>query len=154
MKSANNPNRRELLGALGAIGVVGMSSEASAAAGESFITTKTDRQEYARLRDLDLDDPKVLESGKKMPTGKIGDITFGRLMSGSNLISMNMHARDLDYVGALAAGTISAKDGITYAFESGADFICLGMFDWQVTQDVDIAIKAVEKSKNRKRPWM
>jgi hypothetical protein len=54
----------------------------------------------------------------------------------------------------LAAGAIPAKDGISYAFESGADFICLGMFDWQVREDVDIVIKAVNKFKNRKRPWM
>jgi len=352
MKSAKNPNRREVLGALGALGVAGMPSRASAGgrADALAIATKADRQEHGRLKDLDLDAPEVLARQKKMPTGKIGDITFGRLMSGSNLISMNMHARDLDYVGALAtrynteerilmtlklceehgingivlknhnfkrfrlskywdewggkmqwladvittdinkyeqlleehlelgasaaylwggasdiwynqgkqgnivrayeimrkhnipvgicahrlepirfcekeglkpdfymktlhhdrywsahpsenrrfiemfekespkhseyhdnmfcheheetvdfmkdvkvpwiafkvlaAGAIAPKDGITYAFESGADFICLGMFDWQVREDVEIAIKAIEKSKNRKRAWM
>ncbi|MHC4741053.1 MAG: hypothetical protein ACYS8Z_04030 [Planctomycetota bacterium] len=351
MKSGNKPNRRELLGALGALGVAGVACDASAkdASDVSFITTKADRQEHARLRDLDLDAPETLAKRKKMPTGKIGHLTFGRLMSGSNLIGINAHARDLAYVQALAhrycneerilmtlklceehgvngivlkhnnfkqfrlrryweewggnmkwladvittdisryerlleehlelgasaaylwggasdiwyhqgrqknivkayeimrkynipvgicahriepikfcekeglkpdfymktlhhdrywsahpkenrrfnemyeknsprhdeyhdnmfcheheetvefmqdvkppwiafkvlaAGAISAKDGITYAFESGADFICLGMFDWQVRQDVDIVIKAVEKHKNRKRPW-
>jgi len=352
MKSGKDLNRREVLGALGALGVAGMPSHASAGgrADALVIATKADRQEYGRLKDLDLDDREVLASQKKMPVGKIGDITFGRLMSGSNLISMNMHARDLDYVSALAthynteervlmtlklceeygingivlknhnfkrfrlskywdewsgkmkwladvittdinkyeqlleehlelgasaaylwggasdiwyhqgkqgnivrayeimrkhnipvgicahrlepirfcekeglkpdfymktlhhdrywsahpgenrrfiemfekespkhaeyhdnmfchkheetvefmkdvkvpwiafkvlaAGAIAPKDGITYAFESGADFICLGMFDWQVRQDVEIAVKAIEKSKNRKRPWM
>ncbi|MBN2270270.1 MAG: hypothetical protein JXN61_06635 [Sedimentisphaerales bacterium] len=355
MKSAKYPNRREVLGGLGAMGVIGVSSSALAteavdASTDSDITTKTDRLEYARLRDLDLDAPEVLARRQKMPTGKIGDITFGRLMSGSNLISMNMHARDLDYVSALAerynteerilmtlklceeygvngivlknhnfarfrlsrywdewggnmkwladvittdinqyerlleehielgasaaylwggaadvwchqgnqkniikayeimrkhrvpvgicahrlepirfcekeglkpdfymktlhhdrywsahpkenrrfiemyeanspnhaqyhdnmfchdheetvefmqdvkvpwiafkvlaAGAIPAQDGIAYAFESGADFICLGMFDWQVRQDVEIVVKAIEKSRNRKRPWM
>lgn len=349
MKSGNNLNRRDVLGALGALGVAGMASDVSAASDQSFIATKADRQEHARLRDLDLDAPETLAKRKKMPTGKIGDLTFGRLMSGSNLIGINAHARDLAYVkdlahrynneerilmtlklceehgangivlkhnnfkqfrlrryweewggnmkwladvittdinryeglleehlelgasaaylwgGAsdiwygqgkqkniikayeimrkynipvgicahrlepiqfcekeglkpdfymktlhhdrywsahpkenrrfmemyeknsarheeyhdnmfchehektvefmqdvkapwiafkvLAAGAISAKDGITYAFESGADFICLGMFDWQVREDVDIVIKAVEKHKNRKRPW-
>ncbi len=352
MKSGKDLNRREVLGALGALGVAGMSSSASAGerADALVIATKADRQEYGRLKDLDLDDPKVLARQKEMPVGKIGDITFGRLMSGSNLISMNMHARDLDYVSALAthynteervlmtlklceehgvngivlknhnfkrfrlskywdewggkmkwladvittdinkyeqlleehlelgasaaylwggasdiwhhqgkqgnivrayeimrkynfpvgicahrlepiqfcekeglkpdfymktlhhdrywsahpsenrrfiemfekespdhaeyhdnmfchehektvefmkdvkapwiafkvlaAGAIAPRDGITYAFESGADFICLGMFDWQVRQDVEIAVKAIEKSKNRKRAWM
>lgn len=352
MKSAKNPNRREVLGALGVLGVAGMPSRASAGGKPDAlaITTKADRQEHGRLKDLDLDAPEVLARQKKMPTGKIGEITFGRLMSGSNLISMNMHARDLDYVGALAtrynteerilmtlklceehgingivlknhnfkrfrlskywdewggkmkwladvittdiskyeqlleehlelgasaaylwggasdiwynqgkqgnivrayeimrkhnipvgicahrlepirfcekeglkpdfymktlhhdrywsahpsknrrfiemfekespkhaeyhdnmfcheheetvdfmkdvkvpwiafkvlaAGAIPARDGITYAFESGADFICLGMFDWQVREDVEIAVKAIEKSKNRKRAWM
>ena len=352
MKSGKDLNRREVLGALGALGVAGVPSRASAGgrADALAIATKADRQEYGRLKDLDLDDPKVLARQKEMPVGKIGDITFGRLMSGSNLISMNMHARDLDYVGALAthynteerilmtlklcdehgvngivlknhnfkrfrlskywdewggkmkwladvittdinkyeqlleehlelgasaaylwggasdiwyhqgkqgnivkayeimrkynfpvgicahrlepiqfcekeglkpdfymktlhhdrywsahpsenrrfiemfekespkhaeyhdnmfcheheetvefmkdvkapwiafkvlaAGAIAPKDGIAYAFESGADFICLGMFDWQVRQDVEIAVKAIERSKNRKRPWM
>ena len=354
MKSPKNPNRREVLGALGAMGVGGMSLRASAkgrpeASAEAVIITEADRREFARLKDLDLDDREVLAKSKKMPTAKIGDITFGRLMSGSNLISMNMHARDLDYVGALAthyntedrvlmtlklceehgingivlknhnfkrfrlskywdewggkmkwladvittdidkyeqlleehlelgasaaylwggasdiwyhqgkqgniikayeimrkynfpvgicahrlepirfcekeglkpdfymktlhhdrywsahpsenrrfiemfekesakhaeyhdnmfchaheetvefmkdvkvpwiafkvlaAGAIAPKDGITYAFQSGADFICLGMFDWQVRQDVEIAVKAIEKSKKRRRPW-
>ncbi len=30
----------------------------------------------------------------------------------------------------------------------------LGMFDWQVRQDVQIAVGAIGKSGNRKRPWM
>ena len=104
-------NRREVLGTLGALPLVGMASN-SAASGKSrnksdafsnpTIATKSDVQEYVRLRDLDLDDPKVVKKRKKMPVGKIGNFTFGRLMSGSNLISMNMHSRDLEYVRALA----------------------------------------------------
>jgi len=53
-----------------------------------------------------------------------------------------------------AAGAIGAREGLKYAFESGADFICLGMFDFQVKQDVELACKAIEESKNRKRPWI
>ena len=49
-------------------------------------------KEYARLRALDLDDLDVKAKQAKMPVGKIGDLTVGRLISGSNLISMNMHA--------------------------------------------------------------
>ncbi|MBL7153892.1 MAG: hypothetical protein ISS79_09255 [Phycisphaerae bacterium] len=359
MSLQRSPNRREVLGTLGALGVLGASSQAysrgrsqeevDAVAGVPIIT-KAEGREYARLKDLDLDDPEVLARQKKMPTGKIGGLTFGRLMSGSNLISMNMHARDLDYVGALAgrynteerilmtlklceehgingivlknhnfrrfrlskywdewggkmkwladvittdinkyeqlleehlelgasaaylwggasdiwyhqgkqdnivkafeimrkykipvgicahrlepiafcekegivpdfymktlhhdrywsahpgenrrfiemfekespkhaeyhdnmfcheheetvefmkdvkvpwiafkvlaAGAIAPKDGINYAFAGGADFICLGMFDWQVREDVEITVKAIEKSKNRKRSWI
>ena len=44
-----------------------------------------------------------------MPVGKIGDLTLGRLISGSNLISMNMHARDLSYMRALASHYNSAE---------------------------------------------
>jgi hypothetical protein len=53
----------------------------------------------------------------------------------------------------LAAGAIGAKEGIEYAFTSGADFICLGMFDFQVKQDVELTRKAIAESKKRKRPW-
>ena len=107
----NLTNRREVLGTLGTLPLVGMASN-SAASGRSrqradsltapTLATESDIQEYIRLKRLDIDDPKVVAKRKKMPTGKIGNLTFGRLMSGSNLISMNMHARDLDYVRALA----------------------------------------------------
>ncbi|MHC4736281.1 MAG: hypothetical protein ACYTDW_17755, partial [Planctomycetota bacterium] len=73
-----------------------------AVTGPTYVT-RSDKLEYARLKKLDLNDPKVAARQKKMPVGKIGNLTLGRLISGSNLISMNMHARDLDYVRALAA---------------------------------------------------
>ena len=53
----------------------------------------------------------------------------------------------------LAAGAISPEDGFQYAFDNGADFICVGMFDFQVVEDANIAIRAIEKAKNRKRQW-
>jgi len=53
----------------------------------------------------------------------------------------------------LAAGAIPPGEGFQYAFESGADFVCLGMFDYQVTEDAMLARKAIAASKNRKRPW-
>ncbi|MBE0534515.1 MAG: hypothetical protein IH624_02515 [Phycisphaerae bacterium] len=102
-----NPNRRQVLGSLGALGMLGVAAPAAqndvdAVTGPTLIVEQ-DRQEYARLRQLKLDDPKVAVRAARMPVAKIGDLTFGRLMSGSNLISMNMHARDLDYVNDLAA---------------------------------------------------
>ena len=54
----------------------------------------------------------------------------------------------------LAAGAISAQEGLAYAFESGADFVCLGMFDFQVEQDAKLTRKAIAQSQNRKRPWI
>ena len=103
-------NRREILGSLGALPFLGMASSSKAKSqdiidamtGPTFIT-QSDKQDYARLKALDLNDPEVASKQKKMPVGKIGNLTLGRLISGSNLISMNMHARDLDYVSALAA---------------------------------------------------
>lgn len=53
----------------------------------------------------------------------------------------------------LAAGAIEPKDGFRWAFENGADFICVGMFDFQVVEDVNIAIDILG-SLNRKREWM
>jgi hypothetical protein len=53
----------------------------------------------------------------------------------------------------MAAGAIPPEDGFSYAFQNGADFICVGMFDWQVEKDVAIAIKTIGDAKNRKRPW-
>jgi hypothetical protein len=40
----------------------------------------------------------------------------------------------------LAAGAIEPADGFRWAFENGADFICVGMFDFQVVDDVNTAI--------------
>jgi hypothetical protein len=39
----------------------------------------------------------------------------------------------------LAAGAIHPQQGFKYAFENGADFICAGMFDFQVRENVIIA---------------
>ncbi len=105
-------SRREMLGTLGALPFIGVSACAAAkeesktpvdAFTGATLIVEADRNEYARLRALDLDDPKTIAKQKKMPVGRIGNLSLGRLISGSNLISMNMHARDLDYVSALAA---------------------------------------------------
>ena len=53
----------------------------------------------------------------------------------------------------LAAGAIEPKDGFNWAFENGADFICVGMFDFQVVDDVNICIETLKNLKNRKREW-
>lgn len=53
----------------------------------------------------------------------------------------------------LAAGAIHPKDGFNWAFENGADFICVGMFDFQVVNDVNICIETLNNLKNRKREW-
>jgi len=54
----------------------------------------------------------------------------------------------------LAAGAIPPEDGFKYAFDSGADFICLGMFDFQVEADVIYTHRALAAAKQRKRPWI
>jgi len=54
----------------------------------------------------------------------------------------------------LAAGAIPVEEGLKFAFASGADFVCLGMFDFQVKLDVELALKTIAESKNRKRTWI
>lgn len=53
----------------------------------------------------------------------------------------------------MAAGAIRPAEAFAYAYENGADFICAGMFDYQVTEDAEIAKRAIAAAKNRKRPW-
>lgn len=53
----------------------------------------------------------------------------------------------------LAAGAIHPRDGFKYAFDNGADFVCVGMFDFQVRENAIIARDAVAKAQNRPRPW-
>jgi hypothetical protein len=53
----------------------------------------------------------------------------------------------------LAAGAIPPASGFKYAFENGADFICVGMFDFQVREDAIIAKKTLAELKTRDRPW-
>ncbi len=53
----------------------------------------------------------------------------------------------------LAAGAIQPKDGFSYAFENGADFIAVGMFDFQIAQDSAVVCKVLDKTKQRLRPW-
>ena len=54
----------------------------------------------------------------------------------------------------LAAGAIHPKAGFQYAFESGADFCVVGMFDFQVAEDVVIASQVVKATEHRVRAWM
>jgi len=54
----------------------------------------------------------------------------------------------------LAAGAIHPRDGFQYAFEQGADFACVGMFDFQVAEDVAIARDILGSTLRRERAWM
>ena len=53
----------------------------------------------------------------------------------------------------LAAGAIRPEEAFTYCFQNGADFLCVGMYDFQIIDDVNIALNALDKVQGRTRPW-
>jgi uncharacterized membrane protein YphA (DoxX/SURF4 family) len=53
----------------------------------------------------------------------------------------------------LAAGAIQPEDGFNWAFQNGADFICVGMFDFQLVDDVNTTIDVLNKLQGRTREW-
>jgi hypothetical protein len=56
----------------------------------------------------------------------------------------------------LAAGAFHPRDGFRFAFEKGADFINVGMFDFHVRENAILAgdIAAEVAREGRARPWM
>ena len=54
----------------------------------------------------------------------------------------------------LAAGAIDPEDGFKFAFERGADFICVGMFDFQIIPNANIVYNTLNSGLNRDRDWL
>ena len=54
----------------------------------------------------------------------------------------------------LAAGAIKPEEGFRYAFENGADFICVGMFDFQVIDNANFVHNILSDDLMRERRWL
>lgn len=54
----------------------------------------------------------------------------------------------------LAAGALHPKDAFRYAFQNGADFICVGMYDFQIIEDVNYALDVLKSPVQRERRWL
>lgn len=56
----------------------------------------------------------------------------------------------------LAAGAIRPESGFKFALENGADFLCVGMFDFQVEANAQLMHRLLASSEiqNRSRGWM
>ena len=53
----------------------------------------------------------------------------------------------------LAAGAIYPRQGFAHAFQNGADFIGVGMFDFQIAENCELVKRLVDREKDRQRPW-
>lgn len=53
----------------------------------------------------------------------------------------------------LGAGRVKAQEGFHLAFQSGGDFIAVGMFDWQVRQNAAMVKEMLAKGMERERDW-
>lgn len=53
----------------------------------------------------------------------------------------------------LAAGAIHPRAGFKHAFENGADFAAVGLFDFQIAENVGITNEVIKATQNRERAW-
>jgi len=54
----------------------------------------------------------------------------------------------------LAAGAIYPREAFPYAFKNGADFIAVGMLDFQIQENSELVVKVVRGTQKRDRPWL
>jgi len=53
----------------------------------------------------------------------------------------------------LGAGRVLPKDGFDLAFKSGADFINVGMYDFQVEANISLVHEVLKRYAHRDRTW-
>jgi hypothetical protein len=53
----------------------------------------------------------------------------------------------------LAAGALLPSNAFPHAFKNGADFIAVGMFDFQIKANCELVSRVVRLTQKRERPW-
>jgi hypothetical protein len=53
----------------------------------------------------------------------------------------------------LGAGRVKPQEGFRLAFEHGGDFLAVGMFDWQIQEDVSLVQEMLAQGIRRDRDW-
>jgi hypothetical protein len=53
----------------------------------------------------------------------------------------------------LAAEAFLPRQGFSSAFNNGADLIAVGMLDFQIKEDCDLAEQMIRHCQKRERPW-
>ena len=66
-----------------------------------------------------------------------------------------MNGVDKPWIGfkVMGAGRDKPEEAFQHAFQRGVDFICAGMFDWQVRDDVALVKEMLDSGISRKRSW-
>ncbi len=94
----------------------------------------------------------VVDSRRSIDHNKINDNMFD-LFSAKTMEYMKGIVKPWIAFKVLAGGAIQPADGFRFAFENGADFICVGMFDFQIESDVKTACEVLSDLKIRQRNW-
>jgi len=122
-----------------------MAAEKAKFGAEFYVKTLHHANYWSRQRQPN--DPDVVES----PTDNYWDVDPDRTVGFMSEVEKPWIAFKV-----LAAGAIPPKSGFRYAFENGADCICVGMFDFQVEENAALVRSLLQEGgiQNRHRAWM